>query len=272
MKLNYFHNKPKALRIDIERYLERIHEKREEPTLGYLKRLHKSHLLHIPFENLDIHYKKKIVLDYQKIFEKIVLQNRGGFCYELNGLFYHLLANLGFDCYVISALVKNNEDQFGRDYDHMAIVVCAGNERWLVDVGFGKSFIFPKRIKKNEVQMDYTSYWRFHTDHDDNLLLQYSPDTNYFETKYRFVDEEKQLIQFMEMCEFHQTSSVSPFTQNKLITRLTEEGRVTLTDREIKVESLGTSTCSPIMNEDEFLSKLEQYFGITFNQLIPKGE
>lgn len=273
MKLNYFHNKPKVSKINVEEYLERINQTKEVPSLKYLKQLHRSHLLHIPFENLDIHYKRKIILDYQKIYEKVVKSKRGGFCYELNGLFYHLLFHLGFECHLISARVRNKETgEFGKDFDHMMIIVKLEEQDWLVDVGFGEGIMYPKKIEKKTVQMDYTNYWRIETDPDERLLLQSSDDTSVFETQLLFTTDEKQEIQFMEMCEYHQTSPDSSFTNKKLITKLTEEGRVTLTDKKLKIRSLGEITESPIMNEDEFLSKLEQYFGITFKQLIPKVE
>lgn len=270
-KLNFFQNKPKALKIDVNAYLDRIRVKRAEPTLAFLKTLQKAHLLSIPFENLDIHYGSKIILDYQKIFDKVVNRKRGGFCYELNGLFYHLLYHLGFDCFVISAEVKNEEsDQFGRPFDHMAIVVQLENEKWLVDVGFGDGIISPLKIKVGEVQMDYTRYWKIDTDPDERLILKVSNDTSFYKTKYRFTIEERQLIQFIEMCEYHQKSAESAFTQKKLVTQLTPNGRITLTDRKLKILELGESRESDIMHEDEFLSKLENHFGISSQQLIPR--
>lgn len=273
MKLNYFHNKPKVSKIDVDAYLERINETRKEPSLKYLRNLHRSHLLHIPFENLDIHYRNKIILDYSRIFDKVITQKRGGFCYELNGLYYHLLSNLGFDSYLISARVKSQETgDFGKDFDHMLIVVRLDQKEWLVDVGFGDGIMYPKELKTGVVQMDYTNYWKIHKDVDGELYLQSSDDSNHFETKMKFTLDEKQIIQFMEMCEFHQSSPQSPFTQKKLITRLTPEGRVTLTDRSLKIRSLGNTEETPLMNEDEFLSKLEQFFGIGFQQLIRKEE
>lgn len=272
-KLNFFQNKPKATRIDVAAYLKRIGEHGQEPSLQFLKSLQKSHLLHIPFENLDIHYRSKIILDYKRIFDKVVSNNRGGFCYELNGLFYHLLYHLGFDCYIISARVMSEKtNEFGRPYDHMAIVVNLNNQKWLVDVGFGDGPITPLKINVGEVQMDYTRYWRIDTDPDENLILRMSNDTNYFKSKYLFTTDEKQLIQFMEMCEYHQNSQDSPFTQKKLVTLLTNNGRVTLTDRHLKILELGELSESDIMHEDEFLSKLEHHFSITHQQLIPKEE
>ncbi|HYK47600.1 MAG TPA: arylamine N-acetyltransferase, partial [Parafilimonas sp.] len=75
--------------MDVDRYLRRInYEGTREPNLTLLAALQKQHLLHVPFENLDIHYKTPIELNVPRIFEKVVHNKRGGFCYELNGLFY----------------------------------------------------------------------------------------------------------------------------------------------------------------------------------------
>ncbi len=271
-RLNFFQNRPKATKIDTNDYLTRIHEEKQPPSINYLQKLHRSHLIHIPFENLDIHYQKKILLDYDKIFEKVVKKNRGGYCYELNGLFYHLLYHLGFDCYLISAKVKNEDsEKFGRAFDHMAIVVHLEQANWLVDVGFGKSIIFPKKIEEGVVQMDHIDYWRFSKDPDGNFLLQNSEDASYFKTKYLFSLEERQIIQFMEMNEYHQTASESPFTQRRLITKLTTTGRITLTDNKLKILSLGKFEENDLSNVDEFYAKLEQHFGITFKQLVERN-
>ena len=270
-KLNFFQNRPKAARIDTEAYLGRIGLSEKEPNLQYLKALQRAHLLSIPFENLDIHYRSKIILDYQKIFDKVVTRKRGGFCHELNGLFYHLLYHLGFDCYIIAAQFWNEEKrQFGRPFEHMAIVVSLNGEDWYVDVGFGDGPTSPLVIKKGQVQVDYTKYWKFETDPDENFILKLSDNTTHFKTRTLFTTKERQLIEFMEICEFQQNSIDSIFTQQKLITQLTKDGRVTLTDRKLKILSLGKVTETPIMHEDEFLSKLEHHFGISHRQLIPK--
>ncbi len=269
-RLNYFKTRPKATQIDVKEYLRRLDIKREEPSYKFLRKLHFAHIHTIPFENLDIHYRNEIKLDYRQIFSKIVTRKRGGFCYELNGLFYHLLYHLGFDCYVASASMWDDEKGFSPDFDHMIVIVNLEGKTFLADVGFGEAFTAPKEIKAQEVQMDYTTYWKFETDPDENFLLKYSADASHYRTKYRFNLDEKQLIQFLGMCTYHQTSEDSIFTQRKLITIKTKDGRVTLTDRKLKVLELGETTESDILNEDEFLSKLEQYFSIGYHQLTPR--
>jgi len=96
--------------MDVDRYLSRISYKgSREPNLKLLTALQEQQLLHIPFENLDIHYKTPIELDVSRIFEKVVNNNRGGFCYELNGLFYELLRLLEFNVKMVSARVYNTD-------------------------------------------------------------------------------------------------------------------------------------------------------------------
>jgi N-hydroxyarylamine O-acetyltransferase len=81
--------------MEIDRYCARLGDTGPRtPTLATLRRLHYAHLLAVPFENLDIGLGRPIVLDEAALFAKIVERRRGGFCYELNGLFAALLRAL----------------------------------------------------------------------------------------------------------------------------------------------------------------------------------
>ena len=127
--------------MDIQTYLDRIKFESEiDVSKDVLFALHRQHLLNIPFENLDIHYGRKIELEIESIFHKIIVEKRGGFCYELNSLFNELLRAIGFNTFLISAQVYSNE-VYGKEFDHIAIIVNLNSETYLVDVGFGK-FIF----------------------------------------------------------------------------------------------------------------------------------
>ena len=96
--------------LNVQKYLERISYQGEIQTnLNTLAALHRHHILSIPFENLDIHYGRKIILDLNRIEQKVITHHRGGFCYELNGLFGALLRELGFDVKLLSARVFGNE-------------------------------------------------------------------------------------------------------------------------------------------------------------------
>jgi len=98
--------------METERYLERInYSDKTEPEIEVLKALQKKHLLSVPFENLDIHYKVPIELDLANVFKKVVIERRGGFCYELNGIFHELLNSIGFNVKMISARVFDQKQQ-----------------------------------------------------------------------------------------------------------------------------------------------------------------
>ena len=136
--------------MDIPSYLNRIHYNGPTlPTAETLRALHLAHLYRVPFENLDIHLGLPISLQETDLFEKIVVRRRGGFCYELNGLFAWLLRELGFEVSLLSARVGDREDGFGPEFDHLILrVTCPADparpdDPWLADVGFGESFLTP---------------------------------------------------------------------------------------------------------------------------------
>ncbi len=119
--------------------------------------MHLAHLLSVPFENLSIHWRgihwrEPIILGDEALFEKIVRRRRGGFCYELNGLFAALLRELGFSVKMLSAEVADAEGNFGPPFDHMALLVTL-EDRWLADVGFGDSFREPLLLDERAPQI-----------------------------------------------------------------------------------------------------------------------
>jgi N-hydroxyarylamine O-acetyltransferase len=108
--------------------------------------LQNFHLKAIPFENLDIHLNNPIILDIDSIYDKIINRNRGGFCHELNGLFYCLLKQTGFEVKMISAEVFGKNGIYSEDFDHMGIIADIGGQSYLVDVGFGKFSFSPLKL------------------------------------------------------------------------------------------------------------------------------
>src|SRR5690242_3051518 len=112
--------------MDLQAYLQRINYRGEQkPTAAILRELHRAHLLAVPFENLDIHLGRPILLDQDALFDKIVRRSRGGFCYELNGLFALLLRGLGFDVTLLAAGVARADGGFGPEFDHLTLLVKA---------------------------------------------------------------------------------------------------------------------------------------------------
>ena len=249
--------------MDISKYLQRLKiENIAKPDLSNLKLLHKNHLYNIPFENLDIHYNKKIILDFEFLENKILNNGRGGFCYELNGLFYKLLSELGYKVKMICAGVYNNEGIPGPDYDHMALIVNINNEEYLADVGFGDNFLEPPKLELDTTQKDEAGFFKI-VKHDENYFqLCRSADGINFKGEYLFKIDEEKLENFQTMCNYHQTSPESHFTQKRVCSKAVENGRITLSDLKIIKTEKGIRTETELKDESEFLESLKKYFGI----------
>jgi len=256
-------DKKSTSQIDIDAYLSLIQcEKERKPTLKYLRKLHRNHLYHIPFENLDIHIGKEIILDVNKIYNKIVKRKRGGFCYELNGLFLHLLLQLGFYAKIISAQTIADNGELGGEFDHLFLIVYFEDKEWLIDVGFGELFLAPMLFEVDKIQMDGNRYFKIEDTPNGKYKLQSSSNGSSFKDEYIFSRKERQFIEFVDKCQFHQSSPKSIFTRKKVITKATREGRITLTDKKFIITRLGEKTEEAILNQDQFDAKLIQHFQI----------
>ncbi len=140
---------------DVDLYLKRIGCEREPLSRGYLDRLVLSHLTHVPFENLDVCEKGMIPsLNTADLFNKIVVRNRGGYCFEQNGLFQKFLSGLGFDAFCVAVRIMGRSDGWLPPVRHRGIVVTLGNERFYCDVGYGGA------CPVTAVKIDEASGWQ----------------------------------------------------------------------------------------------------------------
>jgi len=247
--------------LNVENYLKRISFQDEIQTnLNTLAALHRHHIQNIPFENLDILHGRKIHLDLNKIEHKVISNRRGGFCYELNSLFGALLRQVGFDVKMISARVYGKE-KIGREFDHLFLKVNFGIA-WLVDVGFGDNFLEPIRIEIGTKQRDPTGIFRIERHDSAYLRLESYKEGLGYSPKYFFTMDERQLEDYAEMCEYHQTSPESSFTHERVCTMATEHGRVTLRDDMLIETIYGKKTMRLVMDDEEFDQILKDRFGI----------
>ena len=222
--------------------------------------LQQSHLSRVPFENLDIHAGKKIGL--KNNYEKIVIRRRGGFCYELNGLFYELLASLGFELQLVSARVYSRKlQEFGPVFDHVAIIATIGNEKYLVDVGFGEFSYSPLKMEFDLLQQDRSGNFMI-TQFDKTHLSVGRMEAGDLIPEYIFTLTNRRLSDFAAMCHYHQTSSLSHFTQKRLCTMVTESGRVTISGNTLKKTENGQVTETDLVDEEGFNRALWEYFQI----------
>ena len=246
--------------MDIDRYLKRINFSTSPIVdLKTLKALQNLHLQSIPFENLDIHFNNPIILNIERIYDKIVNKNRGGFCYELNGLFYHLLQQIGFEAKLISAEVFLKNGIYSDEFDHMGIIAITEEQSYLVDVGFGKFSFGPLKIEIGKDLQDEFGNFTFIQDGAYFIVCEIV--NGELVPQYRFRQKERKLLDFEDMCNFHQTSASSHFKQNLVVSIVTESGRNTLTKNQFKTTSDGQVKVEEF-DKNDFEMMLQKYFNM----------
>lgn len=230
--------------------------------IGFLSELHEAFMLHVPFESLEIHVRREIVLDIQKLFSKVVYQKRGGFCFELNGVFDAAIRRLGFHSRKVGAKVWDGT-KFGYERHHMAILVDLQGQQYLVDVGFGDSFIRPLRFVLDEEQNDPSGRYRIRKLDSRWYGLECFKQDGY-QMNYCFNLDHVSLADFVEPCRYQQTSPESIFVQKPICSICTPNGRLTLTRRKYIDTAGSVKRERDISNFDDVLSLLASQFGISF--------
>jgi N-hydroxyarylamine O-acetyltransferase len=231
------------------------------PTIETLRALHRAHLHAVPFEDLDIHVGRPIRLDRDAFFRKVVGERRGGFCYELNGLFAELLGFLGYEVSLLSGRVAREGGGFGPEFDHLVLLVHAGG-RWLADVGFGRSFHEPLPLDApGDTEAEGALYWIAGDGGDERRVVSRRPGGE-VRPEYAFTLAPHPLEAFAGMCDYHQTSPASHFTQNVLCTLPTARGRVTLSGRTL-IETDGDERRETALADgDAVAAVLAERFGV----------
>jgi N-hydroxyarylamine O-acetyltransferase len=138
-------------RFSLDRYFERIgFAPGGETPLERLDAVHLAHLKHIPFENLDVYAGRPVSAAPDDVYEKLVPQRRGGYCFEMNSLFCQAARAMGFE--VSPRLARVYNGGWG-GFTHRMNVVTLGGERYLADVGFGGNvFTRPLLLREGLIQ------------------------------------------------------------------------------------------------------------------------
>ncbi|MEV4314089.1 arylamine N-acetyltransferase [Actinocrispum sp. NPDC049592] len=252
--------------MNVDEYLSRIGAGPPRSLdIGTLRELQVRHLETVPFENLSVSLGQPIDLHPGALFDKIVRHRRGGFCYELNGLFAGLLGELGFEVELRAARVARREGGFGPPLDHLALRVRL-DEPWLVDVGFGRFSMAPLRFATDVVQEDRAGRFSLRdAAHGDVDVLHDGV------VAYRLENRPRDLEEFQAMAWFQTNSPDVHFTHGPTCSRATPAGRITLA-RDRLIETVGDErTERRLDGAEEILAAYREYFGIDLDRVPSQG-
>ncbi|MGW3471414.1 arylamine N-acetyltransferase family protein [Saccharopolyspora sp. NPDC000995] len=254
----------------VDAYLARIGADRpQRPDLESLRHLQECHVLSIPFETIAVYTGEPVPHTLDAV-RKIVEQQRGGCCVELNSAFGMLLGAFGYRVELLFGRIYR-KSVLDESSAHMALRVTVplpGQEEvsWLVDVGQGNNSRYPLRIDLREPQPDPHGTYLLTTAPDGDIDVSINDNLLYrLETRGRDVEYWHPLLWW------HRTSPRSPFAALPISIARTERGKRTLRGNELIEEDDGRRTLRQLDTDEELLKAYREHFGIELDR-VPSAQ
>jgi N-hydroxyarylamine O-acetyltransferase len=240
-------------------YLQRIGFAGDaRPDLSTLRRIHRLHLAAIPYENLDVQLGHRVGFDLAAIHRKLVLNRRGGWCYEMNGIMAWALEQIGFRVTRLAGAVIRDTVGESSIGSHLALCVHL-DEPYLADVGFGDGLIEPTPISVGAFRQDVfdfrleridESWWRFHNQPHGGAPR--------FDFELREAPQER----LATRCDWLQSAPDSPFVQNAVCQRYYNGQLAVLRGRSLKLVRASEVQRRTLDSLSEYETVLAEVFGI----------
>ncbi len=244
----------------LQPYFERIEYGGSiEPNLTTLAALQQAHVCSVPFENLDVQMGRPLSIGIDEAYEKIVVNSRGGWCYEQNGLFGWALSEIGFDVTRIAGSVMREQRGEVSDANHLCLLVKSpeSKTKYLTDVGFGGSMIRPiPLIEDRHLQPPFNlglerlddHYWRFWESLGGEAFT------------FDFKDEPAREPSLAKRCEFLQNDPSSGFVLNLVAQLRSHDQHCMLRGRVLRVAKPGAIESKTVDSPESLVSTLSNIF------------
>ncbi len=250
----------------VKAYLERIGYRGETRVArDTLSELIRSHLTGVPFENLEVFEEKRVPsLETEDIYKKVVENRRGGYCFELNKLFYELLTALGFSVYPVGVRIVWMKETFPPMLHRGTIAVLDG-EKYFCDIGYGGPG--PKGLVELipgeyiicgdsfRVEGEDGGFFRINRMHDG----EYRP-------MLVFRDQKMEEADFLPMNFYCAKSENVIFSQKRILNLCLPNGSVALTDDTLTIREDGGVTVIQCRDEAERRKYIKEKFGVAFEK------
>ncbi len=246
--------------MTLDAYLKRIaYDGPLRRDFASLTALHRAHLRAIPYENLDVQFGRMVTPDPAAAFDKIVNRKRGGWCYEMNGLFGWVLRELGFQVTRSAGAVLRSERGDEAIGNHLVLKVALEEGIVLADVGFGDGPIDPIAIAAGpfvshgfgfDLTQEAGGWWRLHNHRGGGAA---SFDFNLAPANEALLDAR---------CRWLQTAPDSPFVQNAVLQRHIADGMWQMRGRVLRKTTPLSQTDYLIESAPEYRGVLAEAFGL----------
>lgn len=250
-----------ASNFNLNHYLARVGFQGEvKADIASLTELMRCQLFSIPFENLDVQAGKVVSLVPEEIVDKLINRHRGGYCFELNGLFAMALQALGVEYRFVAARPLLYPEK--KPKTHMAIVLKLEDELWLFDLGFGSYGIrAPMRLSRvdTEIIQDHDRFMLTREGECDYVVQAsvqgtWRPQFSFDLTPYDWVD-------FIPANYYSSTHPDTIFVKKLIVILHTPSGRKILSGHTLKIIEQGSEQVLPL-SEAEKDRVLREHFGL----------
>ena len=246
----------------LSQYLDRIGlSTAPAPDEKGLAMIHAAQVCSIPFENIDIHLGLPISLKPNDLAAKLVRQHRGGYCFELNGIFHLALKALGFNVRPLLARALYGRPDPGARTHQVLIVTIAGCD-WLADAGFGGPGLrLPIPLAAEQIREQYGERYRLRNNPKYGWVLQKETMNAYMDL-YAFEDSLTLDIDVEMANHFTSTWPASIFRLRRMCSLARPWGRVTLADMELTIHRDGKSLTQLLPPGPQYMAALAEHFGL----------
>lgn len=231
-------------------------------TKASLDALVTAHLMAIPFENLDLYeLHREVSLKIEDLFEKIVIQRRGGYCFELNGLFFALLKSLGFDCYPIAERVLPMAP-FPPLSHRASLVILPTGEKVVCDVGYGgPGPVTALYLQEDTIQTSGKRSYRYErTGEGTYRLWLIMPEGE--KALFDLEDHPFAPVDFLPLNAYMVHNADSRFRNNRVMNRLTPKGSAAMDNDILRLHEDGVLTERMLKTPEERKRAYVEYFGM----------
>lgn len=242
-------------------YFARIAAGEATSSYGALAEIHRAHRMAVPFENLDIHLGRGIGLEPETLFDKLVTRRRGGYCFEQNALLLGMLQALGFEARPLLGRVWLNATETP-PRTHTLNLVHVEGEDYIVDAGFGGSFVPPMLLVSDEVvKTGDGARHRLVRAGEHGWMLQRDPGTGW-QRQYSFTTERVWPADLEAANHWTATRPDTRFTTLRVVSGTLPDGFVSLTDRTLTVNRMGVPEAREVKDTEEYRRVLSERFGL----------
>lgn len=251
---------------EIAKYLQRIKLNRAKADLAGLIELQELHTENIPFENLDIIVGRKILLNHQHLFDKVILKERGGYCFELNILYAELLKWVGFSPKPVLGRVWLSNPKGTPPRNHLAHLVELNGKTYVTDVGFGGLITrFPLDINISSPINDKDGLVRVIPFTDGQLMIQRKTDKGWM-NQYSFDNMDISPEDIAISNYYMSTHPDSHLIYHRIVGRNTTDGRLGLFNNKLTTrKGIIRDHSRRIKFGQEWIDTIQNQFSLTLD-------